>query len=240
MHTLRQLLPPPLLIATAQLGQAEQTNPWPGPAEDLHPAPADSRRPYACCACCAPWPTPLRRLPPAAVHCTLCLQVQAVLTLYAQGSLTGLVLDAGDGVTHAVSGGQAAMGAGGLAGMLLCRNRGAGRCQVAPTDMACSATLQCTPGTAAAALPPHPCNECCCYPCLQVPVVDGFSAPHLTRRLNVAGRHITAYLADLLTRRGYSFNRWAPWVAWHGVRLRMPTGPTTAGSPAAAARCLFC
>ena len=41
----------------------------------------------------------------------------------------------------------------------------------------------------------------------QVPVVDGYSSPHLTGRLNVAGRHITAYLADLLTRRGYSFNR---------------------------------
>jgi actin-related protein 2 len=69
------------------------------------------------------------------------VQVQAVLTLYSLGALTGLVLDSGDGVTHAV------------------------------------------------------------------PVVDGYSSQHLTGRLNVAGRHITAYLADLLTRRGYSFNR---------------------------------
>lgn len=30
------------------------------------------------------------------------LQVQAVLTLYAQGLLTGLVIDSGDGVSHAV------------------------------------------------------------------------------------------------------------------------------------------
>ena len=62
-----------------------------------------------------------------------------------------------------------------------------------------------------------------CYPCLQVPVVDGFSAPHLTRRLNVAGRHITAYLADLLTRRGYSFNRLVAWrgMAWRALACRL-------------------
>lgn len=71
------------------------------------------------------------------------IQVQAVLTLYAQGLLTGLVVDSGDGVTHVV------------------------------------------------------------------PVVDGFSFPHLTKRLNVAGRHITQHLIDLLLRRGYAFNRTA-------------------------------
>ena len=69
------------------------------------------------------------------------IQVQAVLTLYAQGLLTGLVVDSGDGVTHVV------------------------------------------------------------------PVVDGFAFPHLTKRLNVAGRHITSHLVDLLQRRGYAFNR---------------------------------
>lgn len=37
---------------------------------------------------------------------------------------------------------------------------------------------------------------------LQVPVVDGYSFPHLTKRMNVAGRHITSYLVDLLLRRG--------------------------------------
>ncbi|KAL5998786.1 Actin-related protein 2 [Asimina triloba] len=35
-----------------------------------------------------------------------------------------------------------------------------------------------------------------------VPVVDGYSFPHLTKRMNVAGRHITSYLLDLLQRRG--------------------------------------
>ncbi|CAE6068750.1 unnamed protein product [Arabidopsis arenosa] len=71
------------------------------------------------------------------------IQIQAVLTLYAQGLLTGLVIDSGDGVTHVV------------------------------------------------------------------PVVDGYSFPHLTKRMNVAGRHITAYLVDLLSRRGYAMNKTA-------------------------------
>eukprot|EP00899_Mesostigma_viride_P019261 jgi/Mesvir1/27336/Mv07152-RA.2 len=71
------------------------------------------------------------------------IQVQAVLTLYAQGLLSGVVLDTGDGVSHVV------------------------------------------------------------------PVIDGFSFPHLTKRLNVAGRHITTYLIDLLLHRGYAFNRTA-------------------------------
>ena len=66
--------------------------------------------------------------------------IQAVLTLYAQGLLTGVVVDSGDGVTH------------------LC------------------------------------------------PVYEGFALPHLTRRLDIAGRNITRYLIKLLLLRGYSFN----------------------------------
>lgn len=42
---------------------------------------------------------------------------------------------------------------------------------------------------------------------LQVAVIDGFSYPHLTKRLNVAGRHVTTQLVELLLRRGYAFNR---------------------------------
>jgi actin-related protein 2 len=67
-----------------------------------------------------------------------------VLTLYAQGLLTGVVVDSGDGVTHT-----------------------------------------------------------CCR------VFDGFSLPHLTRRLDVAGRAVTRYLIKLMLLRGYAFNRTA-------------------------------
>lgn len=65
------------------------------------------------------------------------MQIQAVLTLYAQGLLTGLVVDSGDGVSHAVA------------------------------------------------------------------VVEGYAFPHQTKRLNVAGRHVTTHLLELLQRRGY-------------------------------------
>jgi actin-related protein 2 len=66
-----------------------------------------------------------------------------VLTLYAQGLLTGVVVDSGDGVTH------------------IC------------------------------------------------PVYEGFALPHLTRRLDIAGRDITRYLIKLLLLRGYAFNQTA-------------------------------
>ncbi|TNN17931.1 Actin-related protein isoform 1 [Schistosoma japonicum] len=61
----------------------------------------------------------------------LFIAIQATLTLYAQGLMTGVVVDSGDGVTH------------------IC------------------------------------------------PVYEGISLPHLTRRLNVAGRDITRYLIKL-------------------------------------------
>lgn len=71
------------------------------------------------------------------------ISIQAVLTLYAQGLLTGVVVDSGDGVTHII------------------------------------------------------------------PVFEGFALPHLTRRLDVAGRDITRYLIKLMLLRGYAFNRTA-------------------------------
>lgn len=67
--------------------------------------------------------------------------IQATLTLFAQGLMSGLVLDSGDGVTHVVV------------------------------------------------------------------VSDNYAIPHLTSRLNVAGRHITRHLIKLMMLRGYTFNR---------------------------------
>ncbi|CAH1999064.1 unnamed protein product [Acanthoscelides obtectus] len=66
--------------------------------------------------------------------------IQAVLTLYAQGLITGVVVDSGDGVTH------------------IC------------------------------------------------PIFEQYTLPHLTRRLDIAGRDITRYLIKLLLLRGYAFN----------------------------------
>jgi actin-related protein 2 len=71
------------------------------------------------------------------------VSVQAVLVLYAQGLLTGVVVDSGDGVTHII------------------------------------------------------------------PVFDGFALAQQIKRLDFAGRDVTAYLNDLLQRRGYAFNRTA-------------------------------
>ncbi|XP_076221138.1 actin-related protein 2 isoform X3 [Nomia melanderi] len=68
------------------------------------------------------------------------IAIQAVLTLYAQGLISGVVVDSGDGVTH------------------IC------------------------------------------------PVFEERALPHLTRRLDIAGRDITMHLIKLLLLRGYAFN----------------------------------
>lgn len=83
------------------------------------------------------------------------ISVQAMLTLYAQGLLTGVVVDSGDGVTHII------------------------------------------------------------------PVWEGFSIPHLTRRINLAGRNITDYLIKLLQQRGYSFNRTADFETVRQIKEKL-------------------
>jgi len=69
------------------------------------------------------------------------VDVQAVLVLYSQGLMTGVVVDSGDGVTHVV------------------------------------------------------------------PVFDSYVLPDAVERLDVAGRHLTQRLVDLMVYSGYSFNR---------------------------------
>jgi actin-related protein 2 len=54
-----------------------------------------------------------------------------------------------------------------------------------------------------------------------VPVVDGYSFPHLTKRMNVAGRHITAYLVDLLSRRGYAMNKTADFETVREIKEKL-------------------
>jgi actin-related protein 2 len=51
-----------------------------------------------------------------------------------------------------------------------------------------------------------------------VPVYDGYALPHLTRRLDVAGRDVTRYLIKLLLMRGYAFERTADFETVRGIK----------------------
>lgn len=54
-----------------------------------------------------------------------------------------------------------------------------------------------------------------------IPVYDGFSLPHLTRRLDVAGRDVTRYLIKLLLMRGHAFNRTADFATVQQIKEKL-------------------
>lgn len=54
-----------------------------------------------------------------------------------------------------------------------------------------------------------------------VPVYEGFALPHLTKRLDVAGRDVTRYLIKLLLMRGYAFNRTADFETVREIKEKL-------------------
>ena len=54
-----------------------------------------------------------------------------------------------------------------------------------------------------------------------VPVYEGFAMPHLTRRLDIAGRDVTRYLIKLLLMRGYAFNRTADFETVREIKEKL-------------------
>jgi hypothetical protein len=54
-----------------------------------------------------------------------------------------------------------------------------------------------------------------------VPVYSGFALPHLTRRLDIAGRDVTRYLIKLLLMRGYAFNRTADFETVREIKEKL-------------------
>ncbi|CAL5370298.1 unnamed protein product [Camellia sinensis] len=56
-----------------------------------------------------------------------------------------------------------------------------------------------------------------------VPVVDGYSFPYLTKRMNVTGRHITSYLVYLLQRGGYAMNSTTDFETFDGRVIKVGT-----------------
>ena len=54
-----------------------------------------------------------------------------------------------------------------------------------------------------------------------MPVYDGFALPHLTRRLDVAGRDVTRYLIKLLLMRGYAFERTADFETVRDIKEKL-------------------
>lgn len=54
-----------------------------------------------------------------------------------------------------------------------------------------------------------------------VAVSDSYVLPHLTKRLNIAGRDITKQLIKLLLLRGYAFNRTADFQTVQEIKEKL-------------------
>lgn len=95
--------------------------------------------------------------------------------------MTGLVLDSGDGVTHAVR-----------------------QHSFLPQILyfLCEESHRLCPDYTVNSIPTHVLSS-------KVPVIDGFSFPNLTKRIDIAGRHVSTFMVELLQRRGYALNRTA-------------------------------
>ncbi|CAG9531425.1 unnamed protein product [Cercopithifilaria johnstoni] len=102
--------------------------------------------------------------------------IQAVLSLYASGRTTGIVLDSGDGVTHTVPIYEAMY----VAIQAVLSLYASGRTTGIVLDSGDGVTHT-------------------------VPIYEGYALPHAILRLDLAGRDLTDYLMKILTERGYSF-----------------------------------
>ena len=59
------------------------------------------------------------------------------------------------------------------------------------------------------------------YLIFSIPVYEGYGLPNLIKRLNVAGRHVTRQLINLLQLRGYSLNRSADFDTARQIKERL-------------------
>merc|ERR1712087_1022914 len=54
-----------------------------------------------------------------------------------------------------------------------------------------------------------------------VPIYEGYALPHAIRRLNLAGRDLTAYLKQMLTQRDHTFIQVPEEVICHGIKEKL-------------------